>query len=71
MADSIKVGNWQLGIGHLGIPNNAMICGSVNQTIASYYPIPMPKATFIEPAAYKRITKFDTNLETLYTSLYK
>ena len=32
----------------------------------------MPKATFIEPAAYKlRITKFDTNLETLYTNLYK
>ena len=31
----------------------------------------MPKATFIELAAYKRITKFDTNLETLYTSLYK
>ena len=44
IADSIKValgiGNWRLGIGHLGIPNNATICRSDQQTIASYCPIP-------------------------------
>ena len=39
IANSIKVasgiGNWQLGVGHLSIQNNVMICLSDHQTIAS------------------------------------
>ena len=42
IADSIKValgiGNWRLGIGHLGIPNNATICRSDQQTISFLLP---------------------------------
>ena len=32
---ALGIGNWQLGVGHLSIQNNVMICLSDHQTIAS------------------------------------
>ena len=48
IVDSIKaslgIGNWPLGIGHLSIRNNVIICLSDQKTIASVCPIPIAQS---------------------------